>query len=72
MKKSKLIIAVVVTLAMIIGLLAGCMPQNGTSKVDTQSEKEKDIVKDEDVPDYINKEGFPIVKKPVTLTAMVS
>ena len=76
MLKLNRFLAMIITLVMIIGL-AGCAPGSDVTDVDVSEEKETGTVREDStevsdgVPDYLNKEGFPIVKKPITLTAMV-
>ena len=85
--KMKKIMSVLLCVILIISLIAGCGSKDTTAQDDqqqetqsqpAQSEKKEDNAEKtgekaegEDVPSYLNKEGFPIVKEPVTLKFMV-
>jgi putative aldouronate transport system substrate-binding protein len=80
MKRSKRIISMIVMLVMVFGLFSGCGNQNETETTEKEQENVSNNTPTEvgegaeesSVPDYLNEEEFPIVKEPITLTAMVS
>ena len=76
---SKKLIVFILCIVMILSVTAGCGSKENagetgkrdnaqTSNEQTQNEN-KDV--EDDTPSYLNKEGFPIVKEPITLRFMV-
>lgn len=72
MKKTRTL-ALLLSALLTVGSLTGCQnnsspsPSGGTASGGVSS-----AAGDSGIPDYLNKAGFPIVKKPITLTAMVN
>ncbi|HHX12745.1 MAG TPA: extracellular solute-binding protein [Clostridiales bacterium] len=69
---------VLLVLVMVMSLFVGCSTADDESATEGNKDKAKTETNDEkatsegsDIPDYINETGFPIVKEPITLTAMV-
>lgn len=71
MKKSNRIIAFLLSALLTAGSLAGCQNNTPASSGGTGSGG-AGTASGSTAPDYMNKTGFPIVKKPITLTAMVN
>lgn len=70
MKPSKRLIAIFLGVLILVGTIGGCTPKEqkqGSKNVSTSSDSNADNGKS-----YLNKEGFPIVNEPITLTAMAS
>ena len=85
MKGIKKLLSIILIATMIFTLVAGCggadqdssndVSDNDASGDEVKTDdrgKDSDSKDDADVPDYLNAEGFPIVKEPITLKAMVS
>lgn len=71
---------VLLAFILVCSLLAGCSKANGEKDSKTNGTTEDVVTTDETkdldteelkVPEYLNETGFPIVKEPITLTAMV-
>lgn len=84
--KLRKIISILLCAIFILSLMVGCGSKETVSedgqKEDVQEEttqpetedkegETEETAEDDDVPPYLNKEGFPIVKEPVTLRIMV-
>jgi len=85
MRKSKIfqrILLIILALSLIAGVMSGCVSKNEgqfstTQETKTQTEgakisEEPSKSTDDDVPDYLNPTGFPIVKEKITLKLMGS
>lgn len=77
MKRSKGVVASILAIVMVLGLLSGCSKNKEVNNKGGESPVARNIVETEkeeklDIPEYLNAEGFPIVKEPIILTAMVS
>jgi len=80
----KKLFVLLLCLALVLSLVVGCSSsqttgkgeqkqegQSETQKTEQKEETTKKTTGDEDVPSYLNKVGFPIVKEPITLRFMV-
>lgn len=74
MKGIKRLLASVLVVFMTLGVLSGCRSGSGNKEVEannTTENKESGTGTKSNVPGYMNAAGYPIVKEPVTLKAMV-
>ncbi|SFQ47751.1 extracellular solute-binding protein [Caldicoprobacter faecalis] len=76
----KKVFVVLLCISFVLSLVVGCTSSETADKegqkqegesVSKQTDQEEEAKEDEDVPPYLNKEGFPIVKEPITLRFMV-
>ena len=74
MKSYRKTASLIIVWVLLFATLAACsgVPINTPATTAKVSESTVETSAGSDVPDYMNAEGFPIVKKPITMKAMVN